>query len=111
MLRHAWKLWTAIVVTYGIGAVLEYFDPSGAASYWDEMLMHLAHTFTVLGVAVTGFAFVDRLLLPWLDLQAVVKGEDGWDMKSTNIRTAVIVGWCLVFAAWLVAWAMAFSGD
>lgn len=107
MLRHAWKLWTAIVVTYGIGAALEYFDPGGVASYWDEMLMHLVHTFTVMGVGVTAFAYIDRHLLPWLNIRDVAEEADNWE----NNNGGLILGWFILFAAWLVAWAIAYSGD
>lgn len=109
MLARAWKLWLVAAVAYAAGAAIEYLDPWGASSYADEMLMHLAHVVTVLFTAVIAFAFVDRLLLPHFEIGKVIWGANA--PADELPRAAAIIGWFLLMASWLVAWALVFAGD
>ena len=72
--------------------------------------MHLAQAATVMLTAVTVYALLDVLLLPWLNVRGVARGEGEWRGAPPQVRAAVIVAWALVFASFLLAWGWTFAG-
>ena len=108
---RAWILLVVALVSMGVLALttewLSTVTPLGdAPTDAGLMVQALVGKLLTLIVAVLFFGLLDRIFLPWLHISDVIFGTGQWEKTGEDgVRSAVVVGWFLVFAAVIMGFA------
>jgi len=86
-------------------------DSDGALSHYSETHLYtsvtnfLTRTYRAMA-AFTIWLAIDRVWLPWLNLQDVVMGWGDWRQVDPLIRAAVATGWFMALSAMLLSFCL-----
>ena len=107
MLKRAWILWALVAVNWGVCSAIQHFgmrdDLYGDLWHGLEMVCDVSGAVFRLAIGVLVFSVLDKIMLPWLNIEDAMMGSHDWGNTTPQVRAATVGGWWLLFATVLYA--------
>ncbi|MDE0382403.1 MAG: hypothetical protein OXI22_00835 [Defluviicoccus sp.] len=89
--------------------ILEFVDPAtgdyARTSLGIEVHSHLRRVIRV-SLVLAVWTLIDLLWLPWLKIEHVAKGVDGWLKVAPPVRAAIVAGWFIALSAFVLSFSL-----